>query len=74
MCGKGFTTEASLKNHQLNVHDEKTSSCEDCGRTFIGRKTFSNHMDTHKKYTCKSCQIDIPMNSRGSHKSYFTLL
>ena len=56
-----FFSQANLKRHRCNVHDEtKSHVCEQCGAAFAVNADLNRHKRRHAnsfKYTCDTCQM-----------------
>ncbi|KAL4710373.1 hypothetical protein ACJJTC_003770 [Scirpophaga incertulas] len=58
ICGKEFTTKATLRNHR-DIHDtnrEKRFTCDFCGKAFFDNTNLKNHLKLHSKKT-EECHI-----------------
>lgn len=68
-CSKRFTTQSSLKRHQV-LHDViKTYQCETCGKSFTSFADLSVHRKVHnpaKSYYCDICRREFSRHSNLS--------
>ena len=66
ICPYETKDQANLSKHTKRVHSEKpekvkkSRDCSDCGKTFLRKDKFDNHVKVHKKNdapleTCKDC-------------------
>ena len=62
VCGKSFTTNATLKSHiQNNQVEKKTVVCDGCGKSFEDKKSLGKHKrqvhtnEKDRKYVCEVC-------------------
>ena len=44
LCGKEFSTQTKLQEHESNVHDDTKNCCPTCQKEIIGKKKFRNHL------------------------------
>ncbi|XP_058450245.1 zinc finger protein 501-like isoform X2 [Malaya genurostris] len=60
-CGKDFTTNGSLKEHQTTHSDERRFMCTQCSKGFKNLPALKNHIDTHSdtKYVCTHCGLKL---------------
>lgn len=77
VCGKGFTTSSSLKQHSFRHQSEKLFSCPDCPKTFPTRTDLASHADIHKarpkSHICDECGRGFPKPFLlKKHKMYHT--
>nr|XP_019569705.1 PREDICTED: zinc finger and SCAN domain-containing protein 31-like isoform X1 [Rhinolophus sinicus]XP_019569707.1 PREDICTED: zinc finger and SCAN domain-containing protein 31-like isoform X1 [Rhinolophus sinicus] len=57
-CGKNFTQNSVLIQHQRIHSGEKPYECEECGKTFSQRSGLIEHQRSHtgeRPYQCKEC-------------------
>ena len=58
MCGKLFTVETSLKDHNRAVHTEVESPCSLCDKLFRSKKSLRYHIkSTHAEKEPFNCEI-----------------
>ena len=58
MCGKLFTVETSLKDHNRAVHTEVESPCSLCDKSFRSKKALRYHIkSTHAEKETFNCEI-----------------
>ena len=66
LCGKGFSTNMSLKSH-INVHEKGGNiqvKCELCPRVFTSRNRYEKHVKFKhpprpEEYKCVECSKDF---------------
>ena len=71
LCGKGFFTPNSLKEHMFTHSDIKRFSCHICGKQLKNDSCYRRHMVcVHgQKYTCEICNKDFSaINGINLHK------
>ena len=71
LCGKGFFTPNSLKEHMFTHSDIKRFSCHICGKQLKNDSCYRRHMVcVHgQKYTCEICKKDFSaLNGINLHK------
>ena len=66
-CGKTFKTKQSMKQHIRNCH-EADKECEECNKNFTGKRKWLNHKHVHQNIKCTVCNLQLPKNSRSTHK------
>ena len=68
-CGKTFKTKQSMKQHIRNCHEaDKEYPCEECNENFTGKRKWLNHKHVHQNIKCTVCNLQLPKNSRSTHK------
>ena len=71
LCGKGFFTPNSLKEHMFTHSDIKRFSCHICGKQLKNDSCYRRHMVcVHgQKFTCELCNKDFSaINGINLHK------
>lgn len=71
LCGKGFFTPNSLKEHMFTHSDIKRFSCHICGKQLKNDSCYRRHMVcVHgQKFTCELCNKDFSaLNGINLHK------
>ncbi|XP_058814571.1 putative zinc finger protein 735 [Topomyia yanbarensis] len=60
-CGKDFTTNGSLKEHQTTHSNERQFMCTQCPKGFKNLPALKNHIDTHSdtNYVCTHCGLKL---------------
>ena len=57
-CNKTFTSDETLRKHQLNHKTDHPFQCEQCRKSFTTAGVLKTHMGTHtgeKPFTCNEC-------------------
>ncbi|XP_026481691.1 zinc finger protein 354A-like [Ctenocephalides felis] len=68
-CKKTFSSAASLKRHERDVHDSQNAvkmPCDKCEKSFKTKYTLQQHLlthDTKKSYTCTTCLKGFKLKS-----------
>ncbi|XP_034147235.1 zinc finger protein 30 homolog isoform X2 [Esox lucius] len=66
-CGRGFSSKASLHNHEQRYSTKKSHICPSCGKAFRCKGNLKIHMRTHtgeRPYHCTYC--DKRFSMRGN--------
>ena len=71
-CQRSYVTKRGLKEHVDTIHKKQYRyRCETCGKGFIGRCVYHDHIAAHtgaKRYTCSMCEMKF-MN-KGNFKRH----
>ena len=73
-CQRSYVTKGGLKVHVDRIHKKQYRyRCETCGKGFIGRCVYHDHIAAHtgvKRYTCSMCEMKF-MNKSSLKKHVF---
>ena len=67
ICKNQFPNKKAFNNHKTNHHDDRTFTCLNCGKEFVGIKRFSDHMRSYQFVTCQNCGKDIKSKNKNKH-------
>ena len=75
-CQRSYVTKCGLKQHVDRIHKKQFRYwCETCGKGFIGRCTYHDHIAAHtgvKRHTCGLCEMKfMNKSSLKKHVLYF---
>ena len=67
-CGASFDG-VNFQKHLRKCKDKRQLKCDQCEKSFIGKKKLENHQRMHKTVECRHCQAMIPANSLNWKKN-----
>ena len=66
ICKIEFPIGQTFRDHKKK-HDQRSFSCLNCGKSFIGNIKFRAHMRQYQLFTCQGCGKDIQTRNKSRH-------
>ena len=66
ICKQQLPDKQAFRNHKKR-HDQRSFSCFNCGKQFIGILLFHRHLLKYKLFNCEICGKDWPIKNRSRH-------